>query len=371
MTETSPGPGWWLASDGNWYPPHLHPDARARAAAEASAAASADHAREDTEHLGRAVVADHVARAAEADTVVRAAVAPDASDPTRAFDPTRTFDSPQAGDDPGASAGPSGPGGSIDQIVAASAGGIDWEAVARERAAAREARNQRSVPPPRTLLLGAGVVVVIALLALWLVTRGGGDDTTRTVTTPSSTLAPSTTAAPATTAAPSTTAAPATSTSKASGATGTTSTTAAPKASTTTAATATTVTAAPGGAQNVSVFSLAPGSCIDQDNLTTGLVTTVRVVPCEQPHSHEVYLKTTVTPADATYDAAKVTSFANQACSDGFKAYVGIAYESSKYYFLHLAPSAESWNKNKDRDVVCLLLLEGQKLTGSVKGKGE
>jgi hypothetical protein len=23
----SPGPGWWLASDGNWYPPETHPDA--------------------------------------------------------------------------------------------------------------------------------------------------------------------------------------------------------------------------------------------------------------------------------------------------------------------------------------------------------
>ena len=25
MSDTSQGPGWWLASDGQWYPPHLHP----------------------------------------------------------------------------------------------------------------------------------------------------------------------------------------------------------------------------------------------------------------------------------------------------------------------------------------------------------
>jgi diguanylate cyclase (GGDEF)-like protein len=25
MTDVSQGPGWWLASDGKWYPPHLHP----------------------------------------------------------------------------------------------------------------------------------------------------------------------------------------------------------------------------------------------------------------------------------------------------------------------------------------------------------
>src|ERR1700677_5055919 len=25
MSDASKGPGWWLASDGKWYPPHLHP----------------------------------------------------------------------------------------------------------------------------------------------------------------------------------------------------------------------------------------------------------------------------------------------------------------------------------------------------------
>ena len=25
MSEVSQGPGWWIASDGKWYPPELHP----------------------------------------------------------------------------------------------------------------------------------------------------------------------------------------------------------------------------------------------------------------------------------------------------------------------------------------------------------
>lgn len=29
MADVSSGPGWWLASDGKWYPPHLHPRVRA------------------------------------------------------------------------------------------------------------------------------------------------------------------------------------------------------------------------------------------------------------------------------------------------------------------------------------------------------
>jgi hypothetical protein len=28
--QAAPAPGWWMASDGNWYPPELHPDAAAR-----------------------------------------------------------------------------------------------------------------------------------------------------------------------------------------------------------------------------------------------------------------------------------------------------------------------------------------------------
>ncbi len=28
MSDTSQGPGWWMASDGKWYPPEAHPDQR-------------------------------------------------------------------------------------------------------------------------------------------------------------------------------------------------------------------------------------------------------------------------------------------------------------------------------------------------------
>jgi hypothetical protein len=28
MTDVSPGPGWWIASDGKWYAPELHPSVR-------------------------------------------------------------------------------------------------------------------------------------------------------------------------------------------------------------------------------------------------------------------------------------------------------------------------------------------------------
>ncbi len=339
MTDSSPGPGWWLASDGNWYPAHLHPDVRARVAHPTTAADTST----ETELAHRAAVADTVGPAAQTDAEILAAFHIDAyADSAR----TRPVANP------------------LDEIRATTGGGIDWAAVARERAEQRAARNRTALPSrPKVLAIAVGVV---ALVAIVLIARnGGGDGRSVTPITPRTSVVSvaTTTTAPATasTSAPSTTVAAGTSTASVA--------TTKPPAST--VPTATNPTAATGAATNVSVFALAAGSCIDQDDLTTGLVTTVRSVPCTQPHTHEVYFKTSVTPADAAYDAAKVTAFANQACTEGFKVYVGIAYEQSKYYFLHLAPSAESWSKNRDRDVVCLLLLQGQKLTTSVKGKGE
>lgn len=272
MTDTSPGPGWWLASDGKWSPPHLHPTARA----------TATHPPDDPR--------------------------------------------PSVVNTPMASAG------SAPETVST----IDWEAVGRERAALRAERHRREASRRRRgrfLVLGAVGMAAIVVTALLTRDDGSTSDVATTGTT----------------------------TPLASGATaGATITTTRPP--TTTSAVPTSGT--------LSVFSLQPGTCIDQDNLMTGLVTTVRVTSCTEPHSHEVFLRTTVTPVDAAYDAARVTEFANKACTDGFTDYVGVPYERSRYYYVHLAPSAESWNKSRDRDVVCLVLLEGEKLTSSVKGTG-
>ena len=41
MSDTPQGPGWWLASDGTWHPPELHPSLQAEAAEVADAVRSA------------------------------------------------------------------------------------------------------------------------------------------------------------------------------------------------------------------------------------------------------------------------------------------------------------------------------------------
>jgi Septum formation len=283
MTDSSPGPGWWLASDGNWYPPHLHP----------------------------AVL--------------------------------------QRDDAPDSDADAGGSTQSDAELLTSSSGGIDWEQVERELAERRSQQFRASSTTRRRVALVS--VAVIVLLGIVIATRGNDDSTegstANSLPGPGSSITTMSGARVSTAEATSTIATPTTSASAASGPTTTAS------------------------AVSVSVFSLESGACIDQADLTTGLITTVRRVACTTPHTHEVYLKATITPANATYDAQRVTAFANEQCTAGFKTYVGIPYDESKYYFLHLAPSAESWAKNNDREVVCLLLQEGKTLTTSAKGKGE
>ncbi|MGP8007294.1 MAG: hypothetical protein ACLP2J_09710 [Acidimicrobiales bacterium] len=41
MSDVAQGPNWWIASDGKWYPPDLHPSVRAQVPATAPVGASA------------------------------------------------------------------------------------------------------------------------------------------------------------------------------------------------------------------------------------------------------------------------------------------------------------------------------------------
>jgi hypothetical protein len=56
MSDKSEGPGWWIASDGKWYPPELHPSVREKSAVTASAVATAPRRRqpqsEPAAHVG-------------------------------------------------------------------------------------------------------------------------------------------------------------------------------------------------------------------------------------------------------------------------------------------------------------------------------
>lgn len=110
-SETSQGPGWWLASDGRWYPPELSPENRAKKKARKKAAGPADDAEVDAEapkgaakgkarrkaSAGRATTGKAAAKAAGSDAAVR----PSTTHRSAAATGTPTATTPTGGDEAG------------------------------------------------------------------------------------------------------------------------------------------------------------------------------------------------------------------------------------------------------------------------------
>jgi hypothetical protein len=119
----------------------------------------------------------------------------------------------------------------------------------------------------------------------------------------------------------------------------------------------------------VSVFDLVKGNCLDGAGLTDGLVTTIRVVDCSEVHTHEVYYSGRY--PESTFDATKISNYANDTCLTQFAPYVGIDYARSRYQYLHIVPTQESWTKDNDRDVVCVAFDEDGTITGSIAGRAQ
>jgi hypothetical protein len=128
--------------------------------------------------------------------------------------------------------------------------------------------------------------------------------------------------------------------------------------------------AAPKG-KDVSVFDLKPGSCVSPPTEVKAEIPSVRVVPCNEPHTQEAYALANYTQGD-TYPGDKaLRQFADGACAEKYEGYVGVPYTDSTLFFTYLLPSARGWNDGKDRSVVCLVTTTGEKLTASVKGSSK
>jgi hypothetical protein len=347
MRDGMPGPGWWIASDGRWYPPELHPDVRASAVV---------------------VVDDPTPPAFLSNTSL-----PSSLDASHEVSGNGVRDNGVS--DNGVS--DSGVRESEESNGAISNGRVPFLATLRSTDGAPVATRDRdkttdAAPrPPRSgsqrLAFGAGLAVATLLVIVYF--AGGHDvrpslDTSAATTAPSTTVrATSATAVPAS-AGPPTAAAPssAPSASSASSASSTT----APRAGTT-PATSTVTSAAKIAPKVVSVFDLVKGNCLDGASLSDGLVTTIRVVDCSEVHTHEVYYSGRY--PESTFDANKISNYANDTCLAQFAPYVGIDYTRSRYQYLHIVPTQESWTRDNDRDVVCVAFEEDATITGTIAGR--
>jgi hypothetical protein len=143
-------------------------------------------------------------------------------------------------------------------------------------------------------------------------------------------------------------------------------------------------TSSGGGSHKVSVFSVKPGQCFTAPGTVKVQLSSLAEVDCSKPHTQEAYA---VVPYAATGAAAAstgptaaraltssypgedvLTTFAQGACAQRYRGYVGVDYLDSKLFFTYLLPSARSWEQQADRNVLCFVTTTGTMLTKSVKG---
>ncbi|MGO1583590.1 MAG: septum formation family protein [Actinomycetaceae bacterium] len=107
------------------------------------------------------------------------------------------------------------------------------------------------------------------------------------------------------------------------------------------------------------IFTAAPGDCLVETDATVS-------VPCDHPHSAEVFYTFTVEGDEYPGD----DGFETDLCLEMFGAYVGTTPEAGGYGLTWLVPSRSTWADAGDREVICLLTTE-ELATGSAYRSAE
>lgn len=114
-------------------------------------------------------------------------------------------------------------------------------------------------------------------------------------------------------------------------------------------------------------FVIQNGDCINLPS--ESLVESVEAMPCSQPHDAEAYAIFDITGTTYPGEAA-IDDHAIDGCLAQFHPFVGIAYEYSELEVFWLEPTEDSWNELDDREIVCMVAVDGSQLTGSMRGSG-
>lgn len=129
-----------------------------------------------------------------------------------------------------------------------------------------------------------------------------------------------------------------------------------------------------GPGREVSAFDLTAGSCLDPPGEIAPELSSVRVVPCDTPHTQEAFDTIRYAADDGTADDGAVhpgdevlAAYAEAQCARRYQGYVGVPYAQSGLLLTYLLPSVRGWHHG-DRAVVCVVTTAGEPLTGSVKG---
>lgn len=108
-----------------------------------------------------------------------------------------------------------------------------------------------------------------------------------------------------------------------------------------------------------SVFDLKDGDCLAPPKALDKEIDKINVVPCADAHTQEVYGSVKST-ADAFPGIGELTHFADSKCVGELQTKLGVS-PSSGYFISYLLPSFDSWNKDNDRSVTCVLVFPTEK----------
>jgi hypothetical protein len=145
---------------------------------------------------------------------------------------------------------------------------------------------------------------------------------------------------------------------------------------TTTAADATTTTMLTGTL--TATESIIAGQCLDDVPDPAQQQYGVLVIPCEDPHTYEVYAQAKIDTGQPSGKGAPypgplaVANSAEAQCFGAFDQFMGVKWEESNYDIQAWWPSEVSWNTKTDRTILCgVYRVTGGKTKGTVRGSGQ
>ena len=130
---------------------------------------------------------------------------------------------------------------------------------------------------------------------------------------------------------------------------------------------------------NLQLSQLQAGDCLTGANMELNTSDpwpkVTQAVPCNQPHTAEVFLANdNFWPQNGPFPGAStISKDGTTACDSAFQAYVGITYKKSIYTWTNIIPDASTW-PTRDRALHCVAYYStskqpaGATLNGSIKG---
>jgi hypothetical protein len=112
------------------------------------------------------------------------------------------------------------------------------------------------------------------------------------------------------------------------------------------------------------------GTCLDFGGSVDGEIDELPLVPCDEPHTHEIYALMD-SDAAAYPGLEALEGEARTKCLGGFDDYVGVSAVDSELFYSWLVPTQDSWDGYGDRQLVCIIgEVNGAPLVGTVRDAG-